>query len=296
MEAFLQSGDAVAGRFEQSVDLVAESADQLFQSAHVNRIPVAISPPIPFSIDLEMPKTSLAKSGTIDIAVIVNRNETFKGPVRVELPFLPPWVVAEPFVVVAADQSRAVYRLEARQEVPPRTWPLVATGRVDTLSSTEDTSQLDGREVASPIIQLSINDAPITGRFVNLAAEQGQTIRVQCELSRLAEMPDKLTATIEGLPNRVSAAPVEIDAQATTIEFQLVLEADAPIGQFNSVQCRLTGEANGQNVSFVVGANSVLQIAAPGKLFRNTDGSILSPLEALRQKRNDMSKSESVTR
>jgi hypothetical protein len=100
-------------------------------------------------------------------------------------------------------------------------------------------------------------------------------------------MPNRLTATIEGLPNRVSAAPVEIDAETVKIEFKLVLEADAPVGKFNGVQCRLNGDANGQGVSFVVADGSALQVAAPGKLFRNADGSILSPLEALRQQRTE---------
>ena len=296
MGAFLESGVELAGGFEQIVDLVAESADQMFQCARVNRIPVAVSPAIPFSIDLETPQTPLARGGTLDVAVIVARREGFRGPVRIELPFLPPWVIAEPFIVVPADQDQAIYRLEARQEATPRTWPLVGTARVDSVSASEDTSGIDGREVASPIIQLTIGNAPITGRFINLAAEQGQTISVQCELNKLAEMPSKMTATIEGLPNRISAAPVEIGAEASKIDFKLVLEDDAPIGQFNSVRCRLTGEANGQGVSFVVGASSSLQIAAPGKLFRNTDGSILSPLEALRQPRVNTNKSDSATR
>ncbi len=203
-----------------------------------------------------------------------------------ELPFLPPWVVTEPFVVIPADKERAVYRLEARSEAAPRSWPMVATARVDTVSSTEDTSRLDGREVASEIIQLNIVDAPISGSFVNLAGEQGQSISVNCDLKKLGALPSKLTATIEGLPNRVSAAPVEIDAESSKIEFKLLLEPDAPIGKFNSLQCRFNGEANGQAVSFIVAAGSTLQIAAPGKLFRNADGSILSPLEALRQQRN----------
>ncbi len=286
MEAFLESGDKVAGGFEQIVDLVAESADQLFQSALVTRIPIAVAPSIPFFIELEAPRTSLAKSGTIDLVVNVNRKDDFKGPVRVELPFLPPWVVAEPFVVIPADRERVIYRLEARSEAAPRSWPMVATARVDTVSSTEDTSRLDGREVASEIIQLNIVDAPISGSFVNLAGEQGQSISVNCDLTRLGAMPSKLTATIEGLPNRVSAAPVEIDTESSKIEFKLRLEPDAPIGQFNSVQCRLNGKANGQGVSFIVAAGSTLKIAAPGKLFRNTDGSILSLLEVLRQQRN----------
>ncbi len=295
MEAFLESGDKVAGSFEQIVDLVAESADQLFQSALVTRIPVAVAPSIPFFIELEAPKTSLARSGTIDLVVTVNRKEDFRGPVRVELPFLPPWVVAEPFVVIPADKESVIYRLEARSEASPRSWPMVATARVDTVSSTEDTSRLDGREVASQIIQLNIVDAPIAGSFVNLAGEQGQSISVNCELKKFGVMPSRLTATIEGLPNRVSAAPVAIDAESSKIEFKLLLDPDAPIGKFNSVQCRLTGEANGQGVSFIVATGSTLQIAAPDKLFRNTDGSILSPLEALRQQRaikSNLSKSK----
>ncbi len=281
----MSENSEVVGQFEQVVDLVAESADQLFQSAHVSRLPVAVTPAMPFSVDLQSPATSLARSGTLDITVWVTRNENFRGPVRIELPFLPPWIVAEPFIVIPPDQSRGIYRLDARQQAAPRTWPLVALARVDTVSATGDTQELDGREVASRIVELTISESPLAGHFQNLAAEQGQSITVQCQLTKRGDAPSNLLATIEGLPNRVSAKPAHIDPSASQIEFQLILEADAPLGQFDSVQCRLSGEANGQAVSFVIATNSKLQITPPGKLFRNADGSILSPLEALRQQR-----------
>lgn len=288
VKAICESVDGeVEGQFEHVVDLVSESADQLFQSARVSRLPIAVTPPVPFVIDLQQPVTSLASGGTIDLVVTVVRSADFAGPVRVELPFLPPWVVAESHLVIPADQDRGIYRLEASEQAAARKWPLVATGRVDSVTATEATNELDGREVASKLVELTIEPSPISGQFESLAAEQGQTIDVQCLVKKLSVTPEKLVATLEGLPNRVSAPPVAFDPSNSTIDFKLSLQEDAPIGQFESVQCRLSGEIEGQSISFVIAANSKLQISAPGKLFRNKSGRVLSPLESLRQQRGD---------
>ncbi|MCC6508905.1 MAG: PPC domain-containing protein [Pirellulaceae bacterium] len=48
-------GQEVVGQFEQVVDLVAESADQLFTSASVSRLPVVVTSPLPFKIELTPP-------------------------------------------------------------------------------------------------------------------------------------------------------------------------------------------------------------------------------------------------
>jgi hypothetical protein len=273
----------IVGGFEQTVDLVAETADQLFTSANVSRLPVAVTAPVPFSVELDSPTTPLPRNGALAVRVRLKRDQGFEEPVRIELPFLPPWVVCEPFIVIPSGESSAVYQLTATQQASPRTWPLVAAACVDTVSAKEDTSRIDGREVASELIQLTIAETPIVGEFQTLAAEQGQSLTFHCELKRTAETPSELTATLEGLPNRVTCDPELVRASDSQIEFKVQFADDAPVGDFANLQCRLSGEIDGQAVSFVVASNTKLQIAPQGKLFRGADGKPLSPLEALRQ-------------
>ncbi len=273
----------VRGGFEQIVDLVAESADQLFTSATVRRLPVAVGAPLPFSVELERPTTPLPRNGSLVLRVHVKRDSGFEEPVRIELPFLPPWVVCDPSLVIPAGQSSGDYRLTATEQAQPRTWPLVATAQVNTVSASGDTSRIDGCEVASELIELAIAETPIVGEFQTLAAEQGESLQVHCQLKRTAQTPMRLTATLEGLPNRVGCESQIVRDSDQQVVFNVKFADDSPVGVFPSVQCRLVGEIDGQAVSFVVAPNSALQIAPKGKLFRGADGQPLSPLEALRR-------------
>ncbi len=282
-------GSQIAGGFEQVVDLVTDSADQLFIGVTLDRLPVAVAPPIPFSVHLDAPTTPLSASGSLEMRIKVDREEGFTGPIRIGFPFLPAWVVGEPSIVIPANETEGRYRLEAREQVEHRVWPIAAVASVDLLSATDDAEKLQalkGREAASELVNLNIGGTPVVGQFETMAGELGDQLQIICNLSVSGELPERMLATLDGLPNRVSAEPVEIRNSDKKIQFKLQLEPDAPVGTFENVICRLSGELRGWKVSYDVAANSRLQIKAPGTLLRGEDGRVLSRLEALRQKTN----------
>ena len=272
----------LTGHFEQVIDLVAESADRLFTAAHVDRLPVAVTTPVPFKIELVEPTIGLPRGGSLAVRVNVLRDAGFDEPVRIELPFLPPWVVSEPFMVIPAGQDHAWYHLEARPEAVIRDWPFVAVARVDTLTASGDTASLNGREVATQLVTLSVQDAPMSGTMQLIAAEQGTTIDVLCSVERIGEVPATTRVELEGLPNRITAEAIQVHSDAKRATFKLVLADDAPLGEFQSIQCRFSGELDGQPVSYVVARNIRLVVTPRGKLYRSDTGELLSPLEALK--------------
>jgi hypothetical protein len=276
-------GDSrIVGGFEQIVDLVAESADRLFTAAQLHQLPVAVTSPVPFRVDLSAPTVPLPVGGTLDIRVHVQRDTDFDGPLRIEFPFLPPWVMGEPNIVIPSGKDFGVYRLVSLPQTSVRDWPLVAVARVDTSSSKSSFSELEGREVSSNLVNLSVAKAPVDGHLGVLAFEQGTTAEVLCTLQPSSDLPESMTAVLEGLPNRVTAQPVEITRLDSHVRFTVHLEEDAPLGEFTGLQCRLTGEYEKQAVSFAVGCQTRMKVFPPGKLFRSESGELLSPLEALR--------------
>lgn len=295
----------VKGELVQVVDLIAESADRLYQSSTVDRVAVAVTPALPFRLELEQPQAGLAAGGTLDLKVRLQREEGFSGPVEIEFPFLPDGCVGAPRVVIEAGQAETLYRLDATPEVARGDFRLVAVGKValasgrdrDAMSAgasagrsapvgpasqVKELFALADREVASQLIDLRIGDSPVSGSFVGLAAEQGATLRVTCQLQIEGQVPASWECSLEGLPTRVAASTVRSSASARSVEFDVQVPSDVPVGRYRGVQCRLTGELAGSPVSFVVPADAEMLIAEPGKLFRSPDGRLLSPLEALR--------------
>jgi Bacterial pre-peptidase C-terminal domain len=293
----------ITGSFEQTVDLIAESADRLYQAAQVDRVAVAVTPSMPFSIEVQQPRANLAIDGTIDCQIRLNRTAEFGNPVRVEFPYLPDGCVGEPFIVIDRGMNQATYRITATKQTAAGDFKLAAIatvslveGRVrgnapaDRQTPERDSpkqtnwNDLRDREVASNLVDLRVDSNPVRGEFFNLAAQRGQSIQVECVLRFIDLVPAKMSCQLEGLPRGVTAQPISLDSGQTQASFELKIAEDAPIGTFPGIQCRLTGSLDGSEVSFVVPSASDLIIAEPGKLMKATDGRVLSPLEALRKK------------
>jgi len=292
---------SVTGHFVQIVDLVAGSADALFQSANVNRLAVAVIEDAPLRISIENPQAALAQDGTLGLQVRVDRLGEFDGPIDVALPFLPAWVDGPAKITIPAGESTAVYSLRAFAEAEARTWeicaeakpgiagartaaadpgagpPMYRRARRSRSSSAVDVS------VSSQLVPLRVSVAPVAGVFTAVSAEPGKTAKLVCELNRTGDLPEQITATLEGLPNRVHTSPVTIARDDRRVTFTVEIEPTAPLGAFSSLVCRLSGNMGGQEVSYCTGRGGVLKIEPPGALVLDASGRALSPLEALRR-------------
>lgn len=296
--------DVVQGGFEQTVDLVAESADRLYHAAVVDRIAVSVATPLPFAIEIQQPQTDLSVDGTIDLVVRLKRTEGFQAAIQVEFPYLPDGCVGESTLIIAPDDDQAVYRVAATRSSITGSFRIAAIASVhlsDGRNRTDDRAdarprergskrQADlnafkDREVASNLIDLRVLSNPLNGKFSGLASEPGMKCTVTCELNseNWESIPTELIAQLEGLPKGVTANAVPLKSRQSKVQFELVVSPETPLGTFKGIQCRLSGMQHDSKVSFVIPSPSELVIAEPGKLVRSDDGSVLSPLEVLRK-------------
>lgn len=293
-------GKPVTGGFVQIVDLVGGSADTLFQSVEVNRLAVAVVEPSVFSISLDEPKSTLSQDGTIALKVHVERMAGFDGAIDITSPVLPAWVDGPEKITIPAGESTGVLTLHAFPQAEPRTWPFciqAAPGK--SAQSTESSTNAatprrrggsrsksaSATPVSSKLIALQVDKSPVTGTIGAVAAEQGKELTLVCQIKSPGRLPAKLTATLEGLPNRVSASPVTVSSNDHSVQFTVKLEATAPVGSFEDLVCRLAGTIDGDEVSYCVGRGGTLRIEPVGNLVIDDSGRPLSPLEVLRQSR-----------
>jgi hypothetical protein len=97
-------------------------------------------------------------------------------------------------------------------------------------------------------------------------------------------LTDSMEATLEGLPPRALAQPVSLTPGQVRLMFPVTVAATIPIGEHDSLLCRLTGKTDGQVVVYQVGRGGLLKVVAPGALAMDAHGKPLSRLEALRRK------------
>ncbi len=303
-------GETVRGGFVQVVDLVGGPADALFRSVEVDRLAVAVVDESPLLISLEEPKVALARDGTIALKIEVERRDGFDGPVDIAFPFLPPWVDGPAKITVPADQSSVIYTARALPQAEPRTWSLCAEATPGTAPVRRAMSGAAGGaprarktkaaaaaiSVSSKLVTLRVTESPVTGTIGTVAAEQGRDLALVCEIKRVGQLPPRMVATLEGLPNRVSADPVTVTNDDERITFAVKVEPQAPVGTFASLVCRLTRAIDGQEVSYCVGRTGVLKIEPAGALVTDETGRPLSPLEVLRLSRENGATTKDIKR
>lgn len=292
-----QAGD-FRGSFLQIVDMVNGPADALYTGIATDRLAIAITDPLPYSIELEEPSNPLCVDGTLDLKVRVQRQPGFSSPIEIRIPLLPEFVDAPAKVRVEPDQTEATISLKADGRCIPQSWPLVVEAKIGTGRSELSSEQigsinpvpaappLTAPPICSSLRELKIIDNPARGTIQPIAAECGQTLSIPFHFEIEPEFATELVAELEGLPNRVIAKPVSVGKDQRTAAFELQVAPDSPVGTFNALSVRLSGTRMGQRVSYSVSRKTVLVIAPQGKSYKDATGRPLSPLEALRQTRD----------
>jgi hypothetical protein len=300
-------GGSLQGGFQQTVDLIPATGDSSYQSVTVDRLAVVVTEEAPYRVSLSAPRVPLARDGAIEVVGTVERAQGYEEALEVTLPYLPPGVEMEGPIVLQPQESQAVFRLFARPDADAVSWRLAAEVKTapprrdrramtialqNTLDPTAGGTGGKRRrlpveaapEVASKFVPIELSVSPISGRFEPATVEQGKTVVVTCCLEMSSPLTDSMEATLEGLPSRTSAKPISLTPGQVRLEFPVTVAATSPIGEHDSLLCRLTGKTAGQVVIYQVGRGGLLKVVAPGALTMDADGKPLSPLEALRRK------------
>jgi hypothetical protein len=294
--------DSVTGGFVQTVDLIRGPGDSAFHSVTVDRLAVAVVDPIPMEVTLARPVDPLPVDGAVDLAVTVKRSAD-AGPVEVVIPHLPPGVETGKPVVIPADKSTGVIRLTCQPGSAVGTWLVFAEAKpVAPPREARDPSAIgnnglgvaqgrrarrrgDGSVPAfSELVPLSLAASPVAGKFLSAATEAGKTTSVVVELTS-ALPAGSFTATLDGLPPKVTAPAVQVAGK--TITFAVTAEGGVPPGEHQSLVCELAGTVDGQPVTYRVGRGAAFVVHPAGGAAVGPDGKPLSPLDVLRRKKSD---------
>jgi hypothetical protein len=298
-------GGMVQGGFQQVVNLVPGSGDSSYQSLTVEKLAVVVTEEAPYQVSLDTPRAALTRDGAIDLVVKVERAKAFGEAIEVAFPFLPPGVEMDGPVVLPPGQSEIVVRLFARPDADPASWRLTAEARLApprrdrremtlALMAQLNPQGAGGRRrrvsveglptVCAPFVPLEVSPAMVLGRLTPAATEQGKTVTVACSIESDSPILSTMTATLEGLPPRAKAEPVEVRPGTRRFEFQVSVAATTPVGEHDSLVCRLDRNVQGRAVVYRVGRGGLLKVNPPGVAPTGVDGKPLSPLDALRLK------------
>ncbi len=239
----------VEGGFENSADFVlGEPNNAVYVSGVVHKLAMAVAEKVPYHLEIVQPKAPLVRSGTMNLKVLVHRDQGFDAPLTVQFPFNPPGVGSAGAITIDKGKNEGVYPLNANGGAAIGKWPMMVIGAAD----------IDGQAwVSSQLAELEIADRFVVFDMKRAACDKGQTAQIQCTLTHNTPFEGKAKAELLGLPPGVSAAPIEFDKDTKELGFQVKTTKDTPVGTHKSLFCQVTITQNGEPVIGTVGTTEL---------------------------------------
>ena len=241
------------GQFTNTADLLRYRNDQMLWTATVDRLPVAVVEKLPFSVEIVQPTLPLVRKGRIDLKIVAKRDEGFTAPITVEFPFRPPGVSTLPTMKIEEGKNEVVYPINANENAQIGDWKVFSVAYAN----------INGQAVTgTPLMDLKVADNNVDVALERGAVIQGQKTELVGAVTVKAPFEGKGTATLLGLPNQVTAEPVEITNDTKEIRFAVNTTAESPVGRHKSVICEINITHNGEAMIHNAGVVE-LRIDAP---------------------------------
>ncbi len=193
-------------------------------------LPVAVTEPVPFTVEATAPQVPLVRSGTMKLPVRIHRAESFTGTVTVRALWLPAGVSATTLTLPKGkSEGELTLNANSRATVAPAAVVLsasYASGRVR-------------RAVSSEVFELDVQQPWITAKLPRAKMEQGQGTTFAVELERSRAFEGEVTLELGRVPKGVTYEVPAITAETAELPVALRAAVDARPGRHRSIYARL---------------------------------------------------------
>ncbi len=244
----------IRGTYFNRADFVVGPPNQsVYVSQDVRQIPVAVVEELPFQIEIVEPKVPLVQNGSTGLRIVARKQEGWDEEISVRLPFLPPGVGSATQARIEKGQQEVICPLNANTDARTGVWKVFALAQAQVNGTAHAASPLAQIEIAPPFVQFEMHRA---------SCEQGQPAQLYCKINHLTAFDGTGTASLVGLPHKVTAPDLEFDRQTQELTFQLSTDPSSPVGKHSNVFCQVTVLQNGEPIVGVAGSTE-LQIDKP---------------------------------
>ncbi|MHB8865422.1 MAG: PPC domain-containing protein [Pirellulaceae bacterium] len=241
----------VVGHLSQRTMLVRGQNNVDVWGHDADRMAVAVTDEAPFAIEIVQPQVPIVRDGSMNLKIIVQRQEGFNEPIAVYLLNNPPGIGSSGAISIPAGQSEGIIPLTANSSPGVGTWPIVVLGRAGTGNGEIDVaSQLATLEIAEPFFTLALEKS---------AAELGQTADIVVRITKNRDFPGAATAELLGLPPKTATnpQPSSFTPDKQDLVFKVQIEPDARPGKFQTLVCRAVVTIDGEPITHTFGGGEL---------------------------------------
>ncbi|MEP4810096.1 MAG: PPC domain-containing protein, partial [Luteolibacter sp.] len=230
----------LTGTLTDTINLVEINNEGIYHSVSSDRIPIAVTDPTPFSIELEAPKNPIVSNGTVMLKMRVDRREGFKNKITTRFLWSPPGISGPASTDIPPDKSEATYELNAAADAPEGKWQVCVVAEADTPAGRRIvSSRFVALEVAAPFVSATLDLA---------SARVGEPSAMLAKIEHHRPFQGTATAELLALPHGVTSKPIEFNAGTEEITFPLTIAPDAKPGKTTSILCKILIPGNGEKI------------------------------------------------
>lgn len=244
----------IAGGFRNTADLVRSGPGQsIYWTGDVNKLAFAVVDEVPFELEIVQPKAPIVRNGQMSLKVVAKRKGDFKGAINVQLPFRPPGIGASSSINIPADQTEAVYPMNANGSAALGEWPIYVLGSSDYNGAAWVSSQMAKLTIAEPHVTITMQRA---------SCEQGKPAQILCTIEHKTEFAGEANVQLVGIPAKTAAEPLKFTKETKELTFNVTTQPDSPAGKHKNIFCQVTLIVEGEPVVMRCGTTE-LQIDKP---------------------------------
>lgn len=239
----------LVGELTQPFVLIRGLNNIPFWTEHISRVPVAVTEALPFSLEIVTPKVPIVQNGQMQLKVRATRAEGFTAPIKIELVQNPPGINSSRDVSIPEGQTEAVIQLNAAGNAKVGEFPICLRADANVPSGPVS--------CASPFIPLRVAESYLKFEFQTAAVEQGKSTELVVNVEAVQPFEGNATVVLYGLPNKVTTAPLELNASLKELVFKVDAAMDAPPGQNKSLFCQAIVTEQGEPIIHNLGTGSL---------------------------------------
>jgi hypothetical protein len=247
---------ALHGALNQRTQLVSGQNRVDMWGHNADRLAIAVTEPMPFSIELVQPQVPIVRNGSANFHVKVKRNEGYNEPIALRVLYNSGGCAASGSVRVEPDQSEALVPVTANANAEIGSFPMTILARAKRTNS--------DAWVATNFINFEVADSFFEYQFVTTVVEPGASNSIAVGLQIKSPPEGEVDFELLGLPAGVSStAPiVKLEGEMTQLTFPISVAADARVGKFQTLVIKATIRRPAGEIVQTQGTGEI-QIVAP---------------------------------
>ena len=258
----------IEGSVTQPIVLVRGQNQTPFRTEPTTAIPVAVTDESFYDLHIVEPKVPLVRGGQMELKVVATRKDGFKGPIKIDMLWLPPGVSASGSISIPEGQNEAVIPMNAAGNAPLETWKIAVRGQASMnadgrpMGRRRRRGPVDAIEVCTPFANLRVADMYLTLAFDAAAVEQGKETEMVVHMTKQFDFPGTAKIEVFGFPNKVVSPAQDITKDTKDIVFKITTDMTSPAGNHNNLFCRVIVTENEEPVVHNIGTGR-LRIDVP---------------------------------